>query len=225
MIRMSSVHTKTITKVARIALPALITLVVALGLLVRHSLVERANATDLVTVRTVDKPTSNRSREVTIPPGTVLLVSLNYTLRSDREKSGDGFSARLRKSVVVNQLMVLPAGTVIRGRLLLVAEPYTTAGKAKVTLEFDRIVDPSGRILPISTKPIMFVGQGNRVNKGDLQLPVTVIPAGESASANGVIVFATQSQQIELPSNQHFDVILDENLKVTVAGAKATAEK
>lgn len=220
---MNAAHTKTVTQVGRFALAAMITLVVVLGLLVRHSIVERANATDLVTVRADDKSHTNRSREVTIPTGTVLLVSLNYTLRSDREKSGDGFSARLRKAVVVDGLTVLPAGTVIRGRLLLVAEPYSTVGRAKVTLEFDRIVDPSGRILPISTTPIMFVGQGNRVNKGDLQLPVTALPAGESASAKGVIVFATQSQQIELPSNQHFDVVLDEHLKVTVP--RSTAKK
>ncbi len=220
---MNTVRAKAVTQVASFALATLIFLTVVLGLLVLHPIAERADATDFVAVKTDDKSPSNRSREVTIPAGTILLVSLNHTLRSDREKSGDGFSARLRKSVVVDQFTVLPAGTAIRGRLLLVAEPYTTGGKAKVALEFDRIVDPSGRILPISTKAIVFVGQGNKVNKGDLLLPVTAQRVGEGASANGVIVFATQSQQIELPSNQHFDVLLDASLKLTVP--RSTAKK
>lgn len=173
---------------------------------------------------------------VNVPSGTLLFVSLNTTLRTDREMSGDGVVARLYQPVRVNHMTVFPAGSTIRGRLLLVAEPYTTSGKARLSVQFDRIVDASGRIHPISTSPIVFVGECDRTPDerdkpagsvratfvSGKRLVNDALVGDEAHSEGGTIAFATESKQIELPSNQHFVVKLKSALHVSVAKLTAS---
>lgn len=194
--------------------------VIALGC---KSVVTQANATEVRESKEGKPITQKWPRMVTIPAGTTLKVSLNTTVRSDREMSGDGFIARLHEAVRVDQMTVLPAGTVVYGRLLTVAEPYTTSGKAKVTLSFQRIVDPSGRILPFASMPVAFVGRGNKTEAIGTLAAVTAMKPVTGVSEAGVIIFPTTSQQIELPSNQRFAIRLDKPLRVSVE--KETASK
>ena len=183
---------------------------------------------------------SNGPELVTIPSGTTLLVSLNTTLRTDREMSGDGIVARLYHTVVVNQMVALPAGTPVRGRLILVAEPYRTLGKAQMTLIFDQIVDPYGRIHSISTAPIVFVGECDKTgdeSRSPRGGPTRLVSgafanskpwAGSAivevaaSSAGGAIAVATESRQIELPANQHFVIDLEAPLHLPVTRLTAS---
>lgn len=177
---------------------------------------------------------------LTIPTGTALLVSLNSTLRTDREMTGDGIVARLFHAVRVNQMTVLPAGTTVRGRLLLVSEPHNISGKAHMTVVFDRLVDPSGRIHSISTEPIVFVGECDKTRdeikastrgatrfvsdafSGNKQRASVALVGTVAYSAGSAIAFATESRQIELPSNQHFVVELEAPLRISVTQLTAS---
>lgn len=177
---------------------------------------------------------------LTIPSGTALLVSLNSTLRTDREMTGDGIVARLYHAVRVNQMTVLPAGTTVRGRLLLVAEPHNILGRAQMTLVFDRLVDPSGRIHLISTAPIVFVGECDKTSdeikvssrgstrfvsdafSGNKPRASGAVVGTVAYSAGSAIAFATESRQIELPSNQHFVVELEAPLRISVTQLTAS---
>lgn len=175
-----------------------------------------AAETDGATLPSTGKTRVKWPKAVTLPPGTTLLVSLNTTLRTDREKTGDGFVARLSNAVLVDDMMVLPAGTIVRGELLLVTEPYTTDGEAQLTLSFDQIVDPSGRILSIASLPIIFVGQADKAALGRRMAARPVTKALAVATSKGVILHLTKDRQIELPSNQRFAIELIEPLQVPV---------
>jgi hypothetical protein len=54
---------------------------------------------------------------VTVPQGAVLQVSLNQTLASDRNNSGDGFHATLAKEILVDGQIIIPKGAHVIGRV------------------------------------------------------------------------------------------------------------
>lgn len=154
--------------------------------------------------------------------------------------TGDGIVARLYQAVRVNRTTVLPAGIAVRGRLLLVAEPYTTSGRAQMILVFDRLVDPSGKLHTISAAPIVFVGEcdktsdESRSSAGGRVRFVNAAFSGNKPWASGTaagrvayaagstIAFATESKQIELPANQLFAVQLEMPLRVLVSQLTAS---
>lgn len=220
----------------KLILGTLVPFLAAISLFGCEASVRKANITEPTEAKTpnTSMSISNRPRVVTIPSGTTLLVSLNTTLRTDREMSGDVIIARLYNAVIVNRVVVLPTGAQIRGRLLVVSEPYSTSGRAQMTLVFDRLVGPYGKIHPISTAPIVFVGECDKAGAEDYSAAGSAISfvsasfegsrsrAGRAAneraasSADGAIAFATTSKQIELPTNQRFMVDLEAPLQVSV---------
>lgn len=245
MITVASAHrSRSITDVVsrtsswkKIALVAIVPLFAAVSLFGCQSSSEQANATEAAKTKSADTstPKSNWPKMVTIPAGTTLLVSLNSTLRTDREKTGDNFTARLYDAVRVDQMTVLPSGTEVRGRLVQVEEPHRTAGKAMMTLAFDQIVDPAGKLHAISTAPIVLVGEGDKISDEEKVVAGAVIGgvigalssnkqrakgaavgAAAGAATGGAIALATKGKQIELPANQHFALDLDESLRVSV---------
>ena len=54
---------------------------------------------------------------VTLPRGTILQVSLDQTLASDKNHSGDGFQATLAKEIVVDGRTLVPRGAHVIGRV------------------------------------------------------------------------------------------------------------
>jgi len=179
-------------------------------------------------------PKSDWPKMVTIPSGTTLVVSLDAPLRTDANKTGDNFKARLSDHVRVDQMTVLPAGSEVSGRLTVVEEPHRTTGKAQMTLVFDQVVDPSGKTHSISTAPIVLVAEGDKISDEEKVIGGAVIGgiigalsskdkakgaatgAVVGGAAGGAIALATKGKQIELPSGQRFAVDLNESLRVSV---------
>ena len=221
----------------KLTLATVVPLFAAVSLMGCQSAEDQALAAEAAKTKTSETstPKSNWPKMMTIPAGTTLLVSLNSTLRTDREKTGDNFTARLYDAVRVDQMTVLPSGTEVRGRLIQVEEPHRTAGKAAMTLAFDQIVDPSGKLHSISTSPIVLVGEGDKISDEEKVAAGAVIGgvigaltssqqrtkgaavgAAAGAAAGGAIALATKGKQIELPAGQHFALDLDESLRVSV---------
>lgn len=243
-------HNQTVANVSKSRLLRKIALSVALPIIATVSLFgcqsaeDRATAAELAAAEAAKTktsnvqsttPKSNWPKMVTIPAGTTMMVSLNNMLRTDQQKSGHNFTARLTEPVRVDQMTVLPSGTEVRGHLVQVEEPHRTSGKALMVLDFDQVVDPSGSLHSISVDQITLVGQGDKIsdeakvaggaviggvigaissnkqrNKG------AAVGAAVGAAAGGAIALATKGQQIELPANQHFALDLNESLRLSV---------
>lgn len=208
---------------------------------------DQANAdegtkTTTTTKTTTSTPKSNWPKTVTIPSGTTLLVALNSNLRTDVQKAGDNFSARLSDAVRVDQMTVLPTGTEVRGRLAVVEEPHRTTGKAQMTLVFDQVVDPAGKTHSISTSPIVLVAQGDKISDEEKVAAGAVIGgvigaltsskqrakgaavgAAAGAAAGGAVALATKGHQLDLPAGQRFAVEMNESTQVSVS--QLTANK
>ena len=92
--------------------------------------------------------------EVVKPPlvvaeGTVIPVSLITEISTEHAKPGDGIYARTIFPVTVNNEIVIPVDTYVRGRVVNAERPGRVKGKAELTINFHTLVMPSGLTLPI----------------------------------------------------------------------------
>jgi len=208
----------------------------ALGVLLCHfAVVSLSGCRSMQAEANVTKPNASHMpaskstwpRMVTVPAGTTLLISLNSSLRTDREKQGDGFVARLYDPVRVDKMTVLPAGSEVRGRLTVVDESFCASQRAKMTLVFDRVVDPSGRVLMISIAPIALIAETDMISDAQSGRGDAVVGIVTGVLSNGthravgqpigsVITLVTTGTQIILPATQHFALDLDKSLRVSV---------
>jgi hypothetical protein len=82
-----------------------------------------------------------------VPAGTALMVKLQTTLATFSNKAGDPFQARLTQPVVLNGKTLLPAGTMVEGRVTRVLEPRRITGKPTIGLLPEALVLPTGERL------------------------------------------------------------------------------
>jgi hypothetical protein len=82
-----------------------------------------------------------------IPAGTALMVKLETTLATFSNKPGDPFHARLTQDVVLNGRTVIPAGTMIEGRVTRVSEPRRISGKPTIGILPEALILPTGERL------------------------------------------------------------------------------
>jgi hypothetical protein len=72
------------------------------------------------------------------------MVKLETTLATFSNKAGDPFRGSLTQAVVLNGRTLLPAGTVVEGRVTRVAEPRRIAGKPTIAILPEALILPSG---------------------------------------------------------------------------------
>lgn len=90
-------------------------------------------------------PTPVSDREVVIPAGTALLVTLETSVGSDISAVEQPVRAQLRRSVVVGDDRVLPAGTLLLGNVTAADRPGRVKGRGYVAMRFTEIETPVGR--------------------------------------------------------------------------------
>jgi len=100
-----------------------------------------------------------------VPAGTALMVKLETTLATFSNKVGDPFQARLTQAVVLNGKTLIPAGTMVEGRVTKVAEPRRISGKPTIGILPEALVLPSGeRLFLDATLVDTNIGGGTDVN-------------------------------------------------------------
>jgi hypothetical protein len=82
-----------------------------------------------------------------VPSGTALMVRLETTLATFSNKPGDPFRGSLTQPVVVNGQTLLPAGTVVEGRVTKVSEPRRIQGRPTIGILPETVVLPTGERL------------------------------------------------------------------------------
>lgn len=85
-----------------------------------------------------------------IPAGTKLKLQLLDPVNTVAENEGDAFSAMLLEDQTSGVNIVLPAGSVIRGSISKIKPTRRLSRGAIIYLDFDHIVTPNGRQLPLS---------------------------------------------------------------------------
>lgn len=119
-----------------------------------------------------------------IPAGVPLRVRLDETVATKYDRRGDRFTATLADPVVVDNRVVLPAGTRFNGHLTQSKPSGRMKGRAVIALRLDSF-DFNGRQYPIETSSVARVSRSHKRRNFAMIGGGTGIGAGIGAIAGG----------------------------------------
>jgi hypothetical protein len=81
---------------------------------------------------------------LTIPSGTKVPLALKQSVSTKNAREGDAVYAVTTFPVVINERIVIPAGTYVQGRISNVKRGGRVKGRAEVLMHFSTLIYPSG---------------------------------------------------------------------------------
>jgi hypothetical protein len=175
-----------------------------------------------------EPPPEPKFREVTIPAGTALSVSVLSTLGSKTSQIEDPVRGALAEPVIVSGRTALPKGTEITGTVTDAKESARVKGKAMLAFRFDRLLF-DGENHRIQTARVTIEAQQNKgddVKKGGagagLGAIVGGIAGGGKGAAIGAVaggtatVLATKGKEVEIPPGTVVSALLQSALTIRV---------
>lgn len=167
-------------------------------------------------------------REVTIPAGTSLSVSVLSNLASNTSKVEDVVKAALAKPLVIDGVTAVPQGAEIRGVVSDAKQSGRVKGKASIGLAFDRIV-VRGETHQIETAPVVLEAQDKKsddVKKGGIGAGLGAVVGGIAGGGTGAAIGAvaggagavlgTKGREIEVPAGTVVDVLMQSPLTLRI---------
>ncbi len=170
-----------------------------------------------------------RVRTVTIPENTVLDVTLESSHASDTSHAEDAVRGTLDSPVVIDEVTVIPSGSVLTGHVTGARESGKVKGRAELGLRFDRIAFRSVSY-DISTKPLYWVAEGTKKEDavkigvgaaaGAIIGAITggkkgaVIGTAVGAGGGTAVVLATDGDEIRLAAGRKLKVSLTDPLLI-----------
>lgn len=102
----------------------------------------------------------------TLPTETRLKLVLETIVDAKSSNPGDIFEAHVKDDLFIGALLLLPKGSLVRGRVAEVTKPRLLSRAAKIGLKLEQIVTPSGEVIPLDAALEFQKGLTN--NKGQL---------------------------------------------------------
>jgi len=128
---------------------------------------------------------------VIVPAGTIIPITLTSRINTKNAKDGDGVYGRTSFPITVNNKIVIPEGTHVRGKITDLKRGGKVKGKAELTLSFQSMVLPSGVTLEIYTSLRGAGGSGDRTGeatiRGDGSKSEDAKTVGQTAATGAVI--------------------------------------
>lgn len=84
-----------------------------------------------------------------VPSGTKIPIIMDSAVDSDTSQEGDEFAARTGEDLLIDGSTVVPAGSVIKGRIAQLNAPRALNRSGSVALKFDTVTTPDNRQIPI----------------------------------------------------------------------------
>src|SRR5437870_190687 len=147
---------------------------------------------------------------VVVPAGTVIPVTLTARITTKNARDGDGIYGKTAFPVTVNNKIVIPEGSFVRGKVVEVKRPGRVKGKGELTLNFQTLVLPSGITVPIYTSLGGAGGAGERKGEATVQ--------GDSSKGEDAKTVGTTAAQGAL-----IGVIADRGIGAVVGGGVGAA--
>lgn len=94
------------------------------------------------------------TRDVTLPRGTILPVTLDTSIGSDISRVEQPVRGHLRRAVIAHGVEVLPAGTAITGYVTSARRPGNVSGRGYVSVRFTEVTVPGEGRERISTAAV-----------------------------------------------------------------------
>lgn len=84
-----------------------------------------------------------------VPTGTKIPIVMDTAVDSDTSQEGDEFSARTSEDLNIDGSTIVPAGSIIKGRIATLNAPRALSRSGSVALKFDTITTPDNRQIPL----------------------------------------------------------------------------
>lgn len=84
-----------------------------------------------------------------VPTGTKIPIIMDTAVDSDTSQEGDEFAARTSEDLSIDGSTVVPAGSIIKGRIAQLNAPKALNRSGSVGMKFDSITTPDQRSIPI----------------------------------------------------------------------------
>jgi hypothetical protein len=169
---------------------------------------------------------------ISVPTGTRLTIRTVDAIDSDRNRVGDKFAATLDQPLYVNDVLVVPKGADVYGRLEEAKEAGHLAGKAQLRLSLTGIVI-NGQTYALSTGDYELSGKSRTANTatkvgGGAAVGAIIgaiagggkgaaIGAGVGAGAGTAVQVATKGDQVHVPSETLLEFALDQPVTIPVS--------
>jgi len=130
-----------------------------------------------------EPPAPPRARTIsrTAAAGTTIQLSLNETLSTETNRAGDGFTATVKEPVLdAEGEVVLPAGAMVRGRVVQVQKSGRVGETAILNLAFESVLF-AGESYPLEASVVS--ANPERVNRSSTGEQVGKVAAGAAAGA------------------------------------------
>ena len=180
------------------------------------------------TTAAVTTPTPPPLRQVTIPAGTSMSVTVLSTLASDTSKVEDSVKGALVKPVIVAGATALVEGTPLTGSVIAAKESGRVKGRASISFRFNEIV-VNGESIKIQTASISREAAADTkgdVKKGAIGAGLGAVIGGVAGGGKGATigavaggtgtVLATKGKEVSVPSGTVVTVRLQDPLSVMV---------
>jgi hypothetical protein len=172
---------------------------------------------------------------ISVPTGTRLTIRTVDAIDSDRNKVGDKFAATLDQPLYVNDVLVVPKGADVYGRLEEAKEAGHLAGKSQLRLSLTGVV-VNGQTYALSTGDYELSGKsrtGNTAKKvgGGAAVGALIgavvgggkgaaVGAGVGAGAGTAVQVATKGDQVHVPSETLLEFALNQPVTLPVSQAR-----
>jgi hypothetical protein len=85
----------------------------------------------------------------TLPVQTRLKLVVEYTVDAKSSTPGDIFEAHVKDDLFLGRSLILPRGSLVRGRVSEITKPRLISRAAKIGLKLEQIVTPTGDVIPL----------------------------------------------------------------------------
>jgi type IV secretion system protein VirB10 len=167
--------------------------------------------------------------------GTHMVAVLQGTVDTGKNHVGDKVVLRTLEDIRVNEMTLVPSGSIINGEVTHIDPAGRVAGGAQVTLRFTELVMPDGSSYTIAAAPFRLEGKGD-AKESALEVGGGAVAGGiiagilggkddiaKGAAAGAVVgtgvAVATKGDQIVLPAGQKFRVTLTDPVTITTKPA------
>lgn len=88
-------------------------------------------------------------QSATLPVSTRLKLVVEYPIDAKTSKPGDIFEAHVKDDLYIGRALILPRGSLVRGRAVEITKPRLLSRAAKIGLRLEQIITPTGDVIPL----------------------------------------------------------------------------
>lgn len=106
-------------------------------------------------------------QSATLPVQTRMKLVVEYPVSATSSVPGDLFEGHVKEDLFLGRSLVLPRGSLVRGRITEVKKAGLISRAAKIGLKLDQIVTPTGEVIPLDATLEFAKGTTNKIGQLD----------------------------------------------------------